>query len=83
MAIINLTTMVSMSGIWFLRLSFQSILNSSLWFFFITMARRNGDIIITVSTIHVAFAHQWGSMLRMNGRKNMNMSAVAAADRIE
>ena len=79
------TRMVTMSGIWLRRLSLQSALNSSLWFFFMTMARRNGEMKRTVVKAQMPFAHQCmpGMMLRTKGRKNMNITAMEAEERIE
>ena len=77
--------MVTMSGRRLRRLSLHSALNSSLWFFFITMALRKGDMSSTVARPQIPFAHQCmpGITLRMNGRKNVNISAIVAADSME
>ena len=69
------------------RLSVHSALNSSLWFFFITMERRKGEMSATVSTPVMPLAHQCsshpGSSRRMNGRKVVSMTAVTAAESME
>ena len=72
-AIITLTNMVTRSGI---RLE---------WFFFITMALRNGAIMDTVTSPQMPLAHQCmpGMMLRMKGRKKVNITAMAATERME
>ena len=82
---IRRTRIVTRSGIRFDRLSFHSARNSSEWFFFMTMARRNGAMNITVSTPQMPLAHQCMPVImrRMNGRKNVNIRAIVATERIE
>ena len=84
-AIITLTNMVTRSGKRLERLSFHNARNSSEWFFFITMALRNGAIMDTVTSPQMPLAHQCmpGMMLRTKGRKNMNITAMEAEERIE
>ena len=52
------TRMVKSRGRWLSLLSAHNRLNSSLWFFFITMARRKGDMARMVSVPHTALAVQ-------------------------
>src|SRR5574344_114891 len=82
-AINSLTRMVNISGRRFSLLSLHSAFSSSLWFFFITIALRKGEIIITVRSPQTALAHQWGRICLINGRKKENIRAIAAADKIE
>ena len=86
-AMSTLTRMVKMSGRRLRLLSAQSALNSSLLFFFITIALRNGEISTTVRMPVMALAYQWssqpGSSLRMNGSTKVNIRAMDAEERIE
>ena len=75
--------MVNISGNLLYGFSFHNDLNSSLWFFFMTMARRNGAMNNRVQTPHAAFAHQWGSSWRTKGRKKVSIRNIAAPERIE
>ena len=81
------TNMVKMSGALFRRFSFHSALNSTEWFFLTIIARKKGAIINTVSMPVMAFAHQCkshpGSTFRAKGRKNVNINAMVAVDRME
>ena len=56
-----------------------------LWFFFIIIALRKGDMTNTVSKPQMPFAHQCmpGMTFLMNGRKNVNISTMHAVDRME
>ena len=76
----SLTKMVNTSGGRFMRSSVQRARNSSLWFFFITMALRKGDMSRMVSTAHSADAQGCAIILRTNGRKKVNMMATADID---
>ena len=81
------TRMVKMSGRRLRLLSRHNALNSSLLFFFITIALRNGAISSTVRMPVMALAYQCsshpGSSLRVNGSTNVNITAMDAEVRIE
>ena len=81
-----LTRMVKSSGMRFTLLSFHSALNSSLWFFFITMALRKGAMSRMVSTPVMALAYHWyfspGKTLCMMGSTNVNIKATEAEERM-
>ena len=81
----TLTSMVNISGRWFSLLSAHSALNSSLWFFFTTIARRKGDMASIVSRAHsVLAAHgHCGSRWMANGRKKDSMSAMTVMESME
>ena len=85
MAMTARTIMVNISGKRFILLSCHSAMNSLLWFFFIIMARRKGDMTNTVRRPHMPFAHQCmpGIIFLMNGRKNVNMSTMHAVESME
>ena len=57
-AMTTLTRMVKMSGRRLRLLSFQRAFHSSEWFFFITMARRKGEMSNTVRIPVIALAYQ-------------------------
>ena len=80
----TLTIIVKMSGRWLIRLSAHRALNSSLWFFFIIMARRNGAMKSTVSEPQMKFAVQCHptSTWRMKGRKRVSISATTVTDKM-
>ena len=86
-AIIKRTNTVKSSGTRLMLLSTQRRFHSALWFFFITMARRNGEMNRTVSRPVMALAYQWrcqpGSRLRISGSTKVNIRAMTAAERIE
>ena len=67
-------------------LSAQSFFHSSERFFFITMARRNGDMNSTVSTPVAALAYQWsvhpGSSFCIKGSTKVNITAMVADARM-
>ena len=81
------TRMVNSRGRRLMLLSAHRARNSSLRFFFITMARRKGDMKSTVTRPVMALAYQCrsqpGSTLRMKGRKKVNMTAMTAEVRME
>ena len=68
-----------------MRFSCHRATNSLLWFFFIIIALRKGDMTNTVSKPQMPFAHQCmpGMTFLMNGRKNVNISTMHAVDRME
>src|SRR5574344_205513 len=69
-----------------LRLSFHNSWTSSPCIFFIAIDLRNGEIIATVSTPHIPFAHQCNSgpiPLLINGKKNVNIRNITAIERME
>ena len=86
-AIMPRTKMVNSKGRRFLLLSIHSALNSTLRFFFITMARRKGAISMTVSTPVMALAYQCsshpGNNCRIKGSTKVNMMAILAELRME
>ena len=67
-------------------LSAHSFFHSSLRFFFITIARRKGEMMSTVSTPVMALAYQCrshpGSIWRMMGSTKVNITAMVADDRM-
>ena len=86
-AMTNLTKMVKRRGMRLMLLSTQRRFHSLLWFFFITMARRNGAMMMMVRRPVMALAYQCnrqpGKRLRMNGRTNVNIRVMTAAERME
>ena len=86
-AMMYLTTMVKSSGMRLMLLSTHRRFHSGLWFFFITMARRKGEISTTVSRPVRALAYQCncqpGSRLRISGSTKVNIMAMVAAERME
>ena len=86
-AIIKRTNTVKSSGTRLMLLSTQRRFHSALWFFFITMARRKGEISTTVSRPVRALAYQCncqpGSRLRISGSTKVNIMAMVAAERME
>ena len=84
-AIITLTNMVTRSGKRLERISLHDGRNYSEWVFLIRMALRKGAIMDTVTSPQMPLAHQCmpGMMLRMNGRKKVNITAMAATERME
>ena len=81
------TRMVTISGRRLRLLSAHSAFHSSLRFFFITIALRNGDMKSTVSTPVMALAYQWrsspGRILWMKGNTKVNIRAMVAEVRME
>ena len=80
------TKMVNNRGKRLRLLSCHRVLNSSLRFFFMTMARRKGEIHNTVMMPVMALAYQCssqpGSSLRVNGSRKVNMTAMTAEERM-
>ena len=76
------TRTVKMSGRRLSRLSVHSSRNSSLWLFFITSARMNGEMQTSVSSPVTPLAHQWGSRWRMVCSTNVSITAVTAMQRM-
>ena len=81
------TNTVNSRGTRLMLLSTHRRFHSALWFFFITMARRNGAISSTVSKPVMALAYQWrcqpGNRLRIRGNTKVNIRAMVAAESIE
>ena len=79
--------MVKMSGRRLRLLSAHSALNSSLLFFFMTIALRNGAISNTVRMPVMALAYQWsshpGRSRRVKGNTKVNISVIVAEERME
>ena len=82
----TLARIVDSKGRWLRLLSAHSFFHSSERFFFITMARRKGEMNATVSTPVMALAYQWsvhpGSSLLMKGSTKVNITAMVADDRM-
>ena len=80
------TTTVNNSGRRFRRFSVHRVRNSSLWFFFTTMLRRNGEMNSTVNMPQMALAYQWsshpGSIRRSTGSTKVNIRAMTADERM-
>ena len=85
-AIVPRTKMVNSKGRRLRLLSIHNAFHSFEWFFFITIARRKGDISSTVSTPVIALAYQCssqpGNNCRMKGSRKVNIRAIAAAERM-
>ena len=77
------TTTVNMSGNRLRRFSVHSALNSSLWFFFTTMARRKGEMSEIVTSPHTRLPQNRGNSLLTKGRKKVSITAMTAAERME
>ena len=86
-AMTTLTRMVNSRGRWLMLLSAHSAFHSSLRFFFITIARRNGAMKRMVSTPVMALAYQWsshvGSIFLKTGSTKVNITVITAVERIE
>ena len=67
---------MNVNGALLWRLLIHNILNSSLLFFFITMARRNGAMQSTAITPHSMFAHGCGIMPARNSLTKVIMINV-------
>ncbi len=81
-AITTLAKMVKRRGRRLSLLSSHRARNSSLWFFFMIIDRRKGEISDTVSNPHTPFAHQWGRSCRTKGRKKVSIMKITAMERI-
>ena len=79
----SLNTMVPTNGARFMRLLFHKASNSMLWFFFTTMARRNGAMQRMVQTAPNSDAHNGGRLLRKKGMRKRNERMMTAMDRME
>lgn len=82
-----LTIMVKNSGSRFMRFSVQRALASSLWFFFIIIALRNGAMMSRVSTPQTALPAQWLPVTlvlskRSGASAKLNMTAMTATERM-
>ena len=79
--------MVTINGRRLRLLSAHKAFHSSLRFFFITIALRNGDMKSTVRIPVMALAYQWsshpGRILRMKGSTKVNITAIVADVRME
>ena len=86
-AMVARTRMVNSRGTRLRLLSAQRAFHSSERFFFITIARRKGEMQSTVITPVMALAYQWssqpGNSWRVKGSRKVNITKMTAELRME